>query len=373
MKKEELDSIPEDWKPIKLPEDWKPIKGFPKQSRRWQVTVNLACLPESLQADVVSDDPARWERCEAWLGVMIPKRRWVASLEEGDKEHKRHLQMAVADDSPVPQRYLLEHLGRPHVEPMRESPAANMVYCSKGDTHLAGPWTMGDWDALMKKRPGRRMDVLDLRDRILDLDDDNINEDTIVDCDDVAITALRSPAMVDRLFTQRRRRLQERRKAHRRECLWMWGETGTGKSKEVNDLMDSGVLGSTYVSTAGVHPFDGYKAEETVFLEEFRGSGMSISEMLALTDAYSRVTMPARYADKPMLHERVIVTSNVPPSVVYGGLDRATRDAMLRRWTVLEKQGMNDHPLYKRFGVTPPPILSDEEITRISLACNLSV
>ena len=372
MKPEELSEIPEDWKPRSF-DAYKPVPRQPKSSKRWMVTVNLDSMPASLQADVTSEESARWERCEAWLDTMLPNRRWCGQLEEGDEEHKRHIQLAVCDASVVPQRYLREHLGWAHVERMKNSPIVGARYCTKDETRVAGPWTNGDWDHLLEQRPGKRNDLVVLRDRILDLDDGYISEHTIMDDDDLMAAALRYPHQVDRLFEERRYRLQQRRKSHERECLWLWGTTGTGKSDEVDRLRDLGVFGTVYEATAGVHPFDGYVDEETVYLEEFHGAGVYCSEMLMLTDKWSDVTMSARRYNKHMLHERVLVTSNVPPSSVYVNSDDRTREAWRRRWMVFEKQGMNDHPLFEHFGLEPPRDLSADEIREIRRAMGLVV
>jgi hypothetical protein len=357
MRIDELSVVPEDWTVNRLGKDWKPISGLPVKTRRWAVTVNLGSMPESLQEDVSSADSKRWERCEAWLGKMIPSRRWVASLEEGDKQHSRHLQMAIADDSPVPQKYLLEHLGKAHIEPMHASPAANVAYVSKSETHLAGPWTNGNWDTVLKQRPGKRNDLTDLADRILDLGDDLISEHTIIDDPDVAATALRYPQVVDRLFAERRYRLQQARANQDRTCLWLWGETKAGKSFDVEDLKAKGALGSVYRSTAASNPFDGYVDEHTIWLEEWRGNGVLPQEMLSVTDRWSDVTAGARYHNKPLLHEMVIVTCNEPPDDIYAHVDPMTRDAWLRRWQVFSKHDKNDHPLHKLLGVEEPPMI----------------
>ena len=372
MKPEELEEIPEDWKPRPF-EAYKPVPRQPKSSKRWMVTVNIDSMPESLQADVTSEVPERWERCEAWLSTMLPNRRWVGQLEEGDEKHRRHIQLAVCDSSVVPQRYLREHLGWPHVERMKHPPIVGARYCTKEDTRVAGPWTNGDWDHLLEQRPGERSDLVVLRDRVLDLDDDFISEHTILDDDDLMAVALRYPHVVDKLFEERRYRLQQRRQPHKRECLWLWGTTGTGKSDEVNRLREQGVFGSVCVVTAGDHPFDGYVDEETVFMEEFRGAGVLPSEMLVLTDKWNGVTMSARRYNKTMLHERVIVTSNMAPSSVYANIDDKTREAWLRRWTVFEKRGMNDHPLFEHFGIEPPRDLSAVEMNEIRIANGLAV
>lgn len=364
MRPEELDEIPSDWKPKRF-EDYRPIKGEPASSKRWMVTVNLNSMPKSLQSDVLSDDAKRWERCEAWLNVMLPGRRWIGQLEEGEEDHKRHIQLAVCDSSVVPQRYLREHLGWAHVERMHQPPVVGVRYCTKDETRVAGFWKNGDWDHVLEQRPGKRTDLTVLRDRILDLDDDYISEHTILDDGDLLPTVLRYPQVVDRLFAERRWRLQQRRPATKRECIWLWGTTGTGKSDEVDRLRDLGVLGTVYEATAGNHPFDGYVDQETVYMEEFRGAGVLPSEMLVLTDKYSDVTMSARRYNKSMLHERVIVTSNMTPASVYPNIDDRTREAWLRRWKVFEKRSMNDHPLFKFFGVEPPRDLSVDEIRKL--------
>ena len=357
---------PEDWKSRPVGSGWKPLRFNPKNhgeawpvsGRRWQVTVNAGSMPESLQEDVASEEPERWEHCGEWLTAMLPKQRWLASLEEG-VQGNRHLQMIIVNDGmgAVRQQQIVEHLGHPHYEPMKKGIALNVSYVTKATSvekgkHLAGPWKNGDWDQILEDNdPTEEVSPMEkLRRLVLDLGNTMVSRSMILHDSELGVVALNHPSAFNMLLEQRAADLQEQRQDQERQCLWLWGTTATGKSYDVRDLQKKGYIGSVYRTTSQKHPFDAYGSEYTIWLEEYRG-GIDVEAMLSITDRWSSVVADARYFNHPLLHENVIVTSNVPPYDLYEHLDPATQDAWLRRWKVFEKKDRNHHPLHEFFNV----------------------
>lgn len=371
--------LPEDWKPVRVGEGWKPIyrnpknrnELWPENCRRWQVTVNLGSMPESLQAKVKTDHPEEWEECETWLKAMMPNQRWLASLEEG-KEGNRHIQMIIVNDgkNPIPQKQIVEHLGHPHYEPIRSSIEANIRYVTKPSSeekgkHLAGPWTNGDWSKWDASGTHKISAMEKLRRLCLDIDNPLVCKSFLLHDPELgAFCGLHEKAM-ELFLHQRVLDIQERRANQNRTCIWIWGPTKAGKSHDVELLRKMGRIGSVMRSTSQRNPFDRYEDQNTIWLEEFRGR-LPIEAMLNITDKWSDVDADARYKDHPLIHENVIVTSNVPPETLYEHQDPLTQDAWLRRWTkVLEKKTKNEHPLLEYFGVPkeewPEPVPENED------------
>lgn len=89
---------------------------------------------------------------------------------------------------------------------------------------------------------------------------------------------------------------------------YIWGPTGSGKTR--------GVLESTpdptdvYRVTDYKHPFDGYRGQKTLLLEEFRSS-LPIEQMLVYLDGYY-CELPCRYSNKISGWDTVYIVTNIP-------------------------------------------------------------
>lgn len=91
------------------------------------------------------------------------------------------------------------------------------------------------------------------------------------------------------------------------ECTYIWGETGTGKTRNV---MEKYGYRNVYRVTDYKNPFDGYKGQDVIVFEEFRSS-LYIQEMLKLIDGYP-LELPCRYNNKVACYTKVFIISNIP-------------------------------------------------------------
>ncbi len=96
------------------------------------------------------------------------------------------------------------------------------------------------------------------------------------------------------------------------EVTYIWGETGTGKTRNV---MEKYGYRNVYRVTDYQHPFDGYKGQDVIVFEEFRSS-LYIQEMLKLIDGYP-LELPCRYNNKIACYTKVFLISNIPLSQQY--------------------------------------------------------
>lgn len=99
--------------------------------------------------------------------------------------------------------------------------------------------------------------------------------------------------------------------------IWLYGKTGTGKSHRAYQ---------------GFHPdthydfpndggwWDGYKGQETVIINEFRGS-ITMAELLTLCDKYPKTVRRRGREPVPFLAKNIIITSALPPEDVYCNLN----------------------------------------------------
>lgn len=113
------------------------------------------------------------------------------------------------------------------------------------------------------------------------------------------------------------------------KVTYIWGATNTGKTR---GIMEGHQYENVFRVTSYKHPFDGYKCQPVLCLDEFR-SGILMSEMLNVLDGYPFV-LPARYADKYACYEIVYIVSNIDLRQQYPqiqGDEPETWKAFLRR------------------------------------------
>lgn len=126
--------------------------------------------------------------------------------------------------------------------------------------------------------------------------------------------------------------LEEEFGGHRREDLeviYIWGGTGTGKTRYVLDKHGDR---NVYKTTNYTHPFDAYKGEKIILLDEFR-SGIPLADMLQYIDIYP-CRLSARYSDKIACYNLVYIVSNIPLDKQYPNKqleEKETFNAFLRR------------------------------------------
>lgn len=91
------------------------------------------------------------------------------------------------------------------------------------------------------------------------------------------------------------------------EVTYIWGETGSGKTRSV---MDTYGYANVYRVTDYAHPFDSYKGQDVILFDEFRSS-LPLSAMLIYLDGYP-IELPCRYANKTACFTKVYLISNIP-------------------------------------------------------------
>lgn len=126
------------------------------------------------------------------------------------------------------------------------------------------------------------------------------------------------------------------------DVSYIYGETGTGKTSYVRE--QCGGYKGFYRITDYDHPFDGYKGEDAIMFDEFRGD-LPISAMLNYLDGHP-CDLPCRYHNKKALYTRVFIASNIPLHMQYRGepIDVMTKRALERRINrVLHFTGRNEY------------------------------
>lgn len=114
-----------------------------------------------------------------------------------------------------------------------------------------------------------------------------------------------------------------------KEVIYIYGETGTGKTRSV---MDKYGYSNVCKVTNYTHPFDNYNSEDVLLLDEFKGQ-IPIADLLQYTDGYP-CKLPARYQDKTACYKKLFIISNTPLNQQYKDVqiyDPETWNALIRR------------------------------------------
>lgn len=112
--------------------------------------------------------------------------------------------------------------------------------------------------------------------------------------------------------------------------VWIWGETGTGKSRMARDILGDDV----YTKNSGTKWWTGYDAHEDVIIDDFRDSWWSITEMLSLLDRYEK-QIETKGGQRQFLAKNIVITSAFSPQDCYMGTGEAIQQ-LLRRIDIIE-------------------------------------
>lgn len=114
--------------------------------------------------------------------------------------------------------------------------------------------------------------------------------------------------------------------------IWYWGSTGVGKSHRAFE----GYHPDThYVKDLNTMWWDGYKGQEIVILNEFRGQ-FRFSFLLELIDKWP-LNVPIRNKESiPFLAKKVVITCNTRPEDLFSNTVGDRMDQLLRRCDVVE-------------------------------------
>lgn len=216
----------------------------------------------------------------------------------------------------------------------RGTPAENRTYCGAeeyvrdGKTKAANPAFFEHGDCPMQ---GKRVDLIALKDKVLS------GAETV---DDIAV----DEPMAVHLYGRTLDRLEDirLRKVVRTEMtkgVWLWGPTGTGKTHRAHEYG-----GSKYWWVNDNGWWDGYRGEDVVILNDFRGA-IPYGELLQMVDKWPYNVRRRGREPMPFTSGTVVVTSALHPSDVYKNL--AMTDLMTqleRRFEIIkmEKKWKND-------------------------------
>jgi len=111
-----------------------------------------------------------------------------------------------------------------------------------------------------------------------------------------------------------------------------WGPTGTGKSHRAWELAGW----DAFPKDPCTKFWDGYQDHNNVVIDEFRGD-IGISHVLRWFDKYP-VIVEAKHGACCLRAENIYITSNLDPRNWYPNIDDQTRDALIRRLSIVRME-----------------------------------
>lgn len=266
-----------------------------KQSRKWLLTLNNP-LERGFTHEHIREEMLNIKSCVFYC----------MSSEVGGKEKTHHTHIFIACSSAVRFSTIKNRFPIAHIDLAKGSCQQNRDYVfkegkwkntEKNETKL--PDQQFEWGTIPIERQGARNDLADLYDMIKSgLSNFEIMEEN----PDFML-------QIDKLDKARQVVHEEKYKNVFRELevVYIWGKTGTGKTKGV---MEKFGYDHVYRVTNYNHGgFDGYKGQDVLILEEFRSS-FNIQELLVYLDGYP-LELPCRYANKVACFTKVFILSNV--------------------------------------------------------------
>lgn len=106
---------------------------------------------------------------------------------------------------------------------------------------------------------------------------------------------------------------------------WVWGPTGSGKSKYAHETMPD-----AYCKSDCSKWWEGYDAHKDVILDDFRGDWMKLAELLTILDRYER-RIEFKGGSRQFLAKHIVITSCQPPELTYTSVGHERVDQLLRR------------------------------------------
>lgn len=244
----------------------------------------------------------------------------VFGKEKGDEKNTPHLQGYIEWNSPRRGSAIFKINPRIHWENRIGTAEEASEYCKKQDPNF---FEMGNIS-----QQGERNDLKELVDHILK---GSTSVDKLV---------IEQPMAIHQYGRTLERAEEIRmRNIYRTEMtkgIWYWGPTGVGKSHKA---FENYSYETHYIYPNDNGWWDEYRQQDTVIINEFRGE-ITYKQMLELTDKWPMVVKRRNKPPLPFTSKTIIVTSSMPPFMVYKNLAQEdSLDQLMRRFTIIELSG----------------------------------
>lgn len=217
-----------------------------------------------------------------------------------------------------------------HVESARGTCQQNILYCSKADSRVNGPFEYGTPSV---RSQGRRSDLLSL---MSTLETATSLEEAVLSSESNQACYVKYHRGLEKLASLKKKPISNRIGIQPRRVCVIWGPTGTGKTH------------TAYTSLQTLYPeeepficpcnsgqwFDGYNGQRGVIFDDFRAQddNMPVSTFLRIFDKYP-LTVPIKGGFVQWSPETIYLTTNINPASFYSNQPEQTYQAVQRRLT----------------------------------------
>lgn len=225
--------------------------------------------------------------------------------EIGSKEKTHHTHIFIACSSSVRFSTMKNRFPQGHIELARGTSEQNRDYVFKIGKHEKDksitrlPDTQEEYGDMPLERQGARNDITDLYDMIKD----GMSDYEILEENPNYLLQIDTLEKVRQTFRQN----QYKRKFRELAVTYIWGKTGSGKTR---GIMQQHGYENVFRLTNYLHGgFDAYKGQDVIVFEEFNSS-FKIQDMLNYLDGYP-MELLCRYANKVACYTKVYIISNI--------------------------------------------------------------
>lgn len=283
-----------------------------EQSRKWLLTINN---PE--------DHGLSHEVIKSTLSTIKNIEYYCMCDEVGIQDHTYHTHVFIYRPSPIKFTFLKEHFPSAHIDYCKGTCLQNREYVRKEgkylgsikeDTNLKD--TFEEFGSCPDEKQGKRTDL----DNLYSYIKDGMSDVEILESDPTYIKHL------DKIDRCRQIIKADEYKSTFRDLdvQYWYGVTGSGKTRTVLEHFG---YENVYRVSDYTHPFDSYKCQDVLVLDEFR-SDLKIGLMLNLLDGYP-LDLPCRYNNKTACFTKVYIISNIPLEQQYVNIQREQSETWL--------------------------------------------
>jgi len=294
------------------------MSATPKQARRFCFTLNN---PSDEHHFAIVDLAVNYEHT----------RYLVYQVEKAPSTGTVHVQGYCEFDAPHRFSRVLDLLPvGAHVEGARGTAKQNVLYCTKSESRIDGPYEYGTPSF---RSQGRRSDLLDT---VAALSKAATLEEAILGDEAKEACYVKYHRGLERLATLKGKAIRRPSGIRKRRVVCIWGPTGTGKTHTCyTRLASSYPEEEPYICPDNSGRwFDGYSGQRGVIFDDFRAEddGMPVSVFLRITDQYP-FSVPIKGGFVRWDPEVIYFTSNRHPKTFYSDQDPRTQEAVQRRLT----------------------------------------
>lgn len=127
--------------------------------------------------------------------------------------------------------------------------------------------------------------------------------------------------------------MRKKYRTHMTKGIWYWGSTGVGKSHAAYENFHPD---THYTLPNDNGWWDGYTQQETVIINDFRGE-IPYNQLLQMVDKFPFSVRRRNREPLPFTSKTVIITSSLPPQLVYKNREAEdSLEQLLRRFDIIE-------------------------------------